>query len=253
MFRFIGKNGSVFVPTPLYVYGSGPTMGLSFVIDQLYDEYSYSTQSNIASTVFIFAPEDFPDEATGALEERVLNPGQEVFLNVQPTPINGDQQLRSVPPESRGCVFTDEKFIIFDKFVFIHLCPEGLKKFPLINVFTHHALSIFVHCSFYSFSECNLACRMEDIIQYCGCYPFHYTTLYNVSYCMLSDLPCLSRWKTKWYNTEPAFGTVKQLKASIQCPHCMPTCNYIRYKTTASFGYIKPEYLRRRAYLPLIL
>lgn len=44
-------NGTNFVPRPLHVNGSGQNLGLSIVVDHLYWDFSYTTQSNMASTV----------------------------------------------------------------------------------------------------------------------------------------------------------------------------------------------------------
>lgn len=169
------------------------------------------------------APENYPDHSSGAMSELNLNVGQEIFLNIQPMPVSGSILMRNVPPSSRGCVFTDEKLLVYDRF--------------------------------YTFSECNMICQMEDIIKFCGCYPWHFNSLFNVSVCLLTDLPCLARWHTKWYNQEPgtAYSTLRRYKSQVQCSNCMPTCNYIRYKSQMSFAYLNSMYLKRRNYLPLRL
>lgn len=56
----------------------------------------------------------------------------------------------------------------------------------------------------------------------------------------MSDLPCLARWKDKWFNS-PQFLVNDKEGRSFRCPDCVPSCNYIKYKIQSSFGFVNPK------------
>lgn len=77
--------------------------------------------------------------------------------------------------------------------------------------------------SFYSLSECLLTCRINNIIQFCGCTPPQFTNLFNWSSCMYDDMACLNRWRISWYNFEPL--SVADIPSELEindlhCPEC---------------------------------
>lgn len=55
----------------------------------------------------------------------------------------------------------------------------------------------------------------------------------------MSDLSCLSRWKDKWFNSEPLV-VEQRAGRSFKCPECLPSCNYIKYNIQSSWGYFNP-------------
>lgn len=104
---------------------------------------------------------------------------------------------------------------------------------------------------FYSHSECNLVCRLNNMISLCNCYTYiSNIQMNNVSICYLDDLPCLIEWKESWFNLEPLLLTLNKMKVSFNCPDCMPTCDYIKYKIQTSWGHLDNNRLQNRSYWP---
>lgn len=132
--------------------------------------------------------------------------------------------MYDVASEARGCLFQTE----IDLQITNELGHLLLVLCVLINY-------NFFFVSRTSFGECNLACRLKDIIAFCGCYPHYLARLYNESQCLLGDLSCLGRWKDKWFNSEPLIVDQKDGR-SFQCPDCVPNCNYIKYNIQSSWG-----------------
>lgn len=94
---------------PIFLPGAGVEMGLTFVIDHDNNDYTYFLNSNQASFIYVFDPFDYPIQSSGALTESIINPGQELFMSIYPQHISGTESMRTIPPESRGCVFPDER------------------------------------------------------------------------------------------------------------------------------------------------
>uniref|UniRef100_A0A240SXT3 Uncharacterized protein n=1 Tax=Lutzomyia longipalpis TaxID=7200 RepID=A0A240SXT3_LUTLO len=120
----------------------------------------------MASRVLIFNPQDYPDMGSNAYIERQIQLSGEVFIELFPESFKGSQTMRHVSAKARGCYFWDENTLIYK--------------------------------GFYTFSECQLACKLNDMIRFCGCYPYQYANIYNQSRCLLSDISCLIKWKSKF-------------------------------------------------------
>lgn len=65
--------------------------------------------------LLIYDPEEYPDAMSGSLNEIYLNPNVEIFASIHPEQQVGSKLMRDVTPESRGCVFDDEKKLIFNE------------------------------------------------------------------------------------------------------------------------------------------
>ncbi|GAB0095236.1 hypothetical protein DMENIID0001_105920 [Sergentomyia squamirostris] len=77
------------------------------------------------------------------------------------------------------------------------------------------------------------------MIRFCGCFPHQYSDFFNASHCLLNDMSCLIKWKNKWDNSESYISDVESQQTQYvvhQCPHCMPTCTYIKYGIRSNFG-----------------
>lgn len=89
-------------------------------------------------------------------------------------------------------------------------------------------------------SECIILCRIQDVVDFCGCIPPNYNNRNNASYCLLDDIPCLNRWEEKWKALEPLnLEDNNQAEKFAKCSMCLPRCNYINYKLTASWTLMK--------------
>lgn len=95
--------------TPMYLASSGYYTGLSILVDPQLEELAYSISSNIAPIVFVFDPLDFPDDISGTISQRYIEPGHELFVSLFPEKIQGSISMNDVAAEARGCVFHNEK------------------------------------------------------------------------------------------------------------------------------------------------
>lgn len=93
---------------PRYLSGGGSAIGLSVLIDPHMDDISYSISSNVAPVIFVFDPQDFPDDVSGTISERYLDPGNELFISVIPEKFQGSMSMYDVPSRARGCLFQNE-------------------------------------------------------------------------------------------------------------------------------------------------
>ncbi|XP_059619329.1 sodium channel protein Nach-like [Phlebotomus argentipes] len=218
MFK-IAEQGFPIPPVkPLFVRDSEFKDGLSVIIEQNASDQIYNIQSSMASRVLIFHPQDYPDMSTNAYIERQVYLSGELFIELFPESIKGDESMRHVSGRVRGCFFRDENQLIFK--------------------------------DFYTFSECQLACKLMDMIHFCRCYSHQYSNIYNGSECLLNDISCLIKWKNKWDNYEPLLLDASNIdfkSTSTQCPNCMPTCNYIKYGVRSHYGMVNfpfpPDFL----------
>lgn len=145
-----------------------------------------------------------------------------MFLSVSARPTVGSDGLRKYSKELRNCVFNDEISLIYEKYVY-----KSMQNFIIfiINILLR---------SFYSLSECLLTCRLADINRFCGCIPPHFLNIIpNQNMCLLNDMPCLNRWKLKWFNLEPHVR-LDVTALDLHCPACLPMCNFIKYNVESS-------------------
>lgn len=94
--------------SPLRIDRGGFDYGLSVIIDHDIDDYAFSYYSFLGTIVYLFASTDFLDEATGGLIQRMCQANEEVFISVDIMPVTGSKLMKSVSPDLRECLFTDE-------------------------------------------------------------------------------------------------------------------------------------------------
>lgn len=58
--------------------------------------------------IFVFDPQDFPDDVSGTISERYLDPGTELYISVIPEKFQGSMSMYDVPSQARGCLFQNE-------------------------------------------------------------------------------------------------------------------------------------------------
>lgn len=112
---------------------------------------------------------------------------------------------------------------------------------------------MYLIISFYSLSECLLTCRINNIINFCGCTPPQFTNLFNSTLCLYNDMTCLNRWRINWYNFEPLLGTEVPNDFEINdfhCPECVPKCNRIKYSVHMSTANFDPQEIKKRSHDP---
>lgn len=116
-FNYVRSNGSVayVAPAPLHVVRHGPGFGLTLLFDQQLDDYVFTLYSNQGVRILVFDPENFPDERSGAVKQKIVIDGEEMLLSVVPQPNRGLDEMRKYQPQDRNCVFGDEVALTFAK------------------------------------------------------------------------------------------------------------------------------------------
>lgn len=94
------------------------------LVNQKTDDYAFAMNSNIGCRILIFDTSNFPDNISGAVKEKFLSIGEEMFLSINALPSVGSDGLRRYSKELRNCVFNDEISLIYEKYV-----PKSLQNF----------------------------------------------------------------------------------------------------------------------------
>lgn len=96
------------IEEPAHILKHGSNFGLMIVLDQMRNDYAYTLRSNIGSRVLLYDTYNFPDHISGAIKQKFLSIGEEMFFTISPLPIYGADAMRQYSPDSRDCVFIDE-------------------------------------------------------------------------------------------------------------------------------------------------
>lgn len=110
-------------------------------------------------------------------------------------------------------------------------------------------LKLLLCRSYYSLDECILLCRINSMLQHCGCAssPMAGTAL-NVSYCTLLDLPCLMKWRGIWngFNEYPYVEQYEEgaedASSMSQCPLCLPNCDGVNFEITSNVAPLRKAF-----------
>ncbi|XP_034473935.1 sodium channel protein Nach [Drosophila innubila] len=191
--------------------------GIQFVLqDTNEDDYTQTYFSNTAFRLQIFPQEDYATIQSNTNGGILVDHNTIVEVPIQPTFFDSSEAVRGVTNQTRRCYF-----------------PEEGRR--LLNQ------------SYYSLDECLLLCRIESMVQHCGCAssPMAGSSI-NVAYCTLLDLPCLMRWKRIWYGyTEYPYVQLDDQddESSIeQCKHCLPTCDGVNFDIVSNVAPLRRTY-----------
>lgn len=99
----------------MHILKHGTGFGLDVLVDQQIDDYAFSLHSNIGTRILVFSTQNFPDQTSGAVKEKFIEVGEEMFLSVSAMPIIGFEDIRSYDQTARNCVFDDEIHLIYEK------------------------------------------------------------------------------------------------------------------------------------------
>ncbi|XP_070065112.1 pickpocket protein 11 isoform X2 [Drosophila virilis] len=199
---------------PQVVFESNSILnGIQFVLQDIKeDDLTERYLSNTAFRLMIFPQEDYATVQSNKHGELLVDHNTIVEVPIQPKFFDSSNAVRGVTPQTRRCYF-----------------PEEGRQ--LLNQ------------SYYSLDECMLLCRIESMVQHCGCVSSPMAgTARNVSYCTLLDLPCLMKWRNIWhgYNEYPY---VQEDAASIsQCLHCLPTCDGVNFEIISNVAPLRKSY-----------
>ncbi|XP_033149961.1 sodium channel protein Nach [Drosophila busckii] len=203
---------------PKVVFESNSILnGIQFVLqDTLPQDFTQTFFSNTAFRLLIFPQEDYAAVQSNVHGEILVDHETIVEIPIQPKFFDSSVTVQGVSPMIRRCYFA----------------KEGKK---LLNQ------------SYYSLDECRLLCRIQSMMQHCGCAstPLAGSSI-NFTHCTLLDLPCLMKWKRIWHNyNEYAYVEGNEQvdhKNPDQCPHCLPTCNGVFFEIVSNVAPLRRTY-----------
>ncbi|KAG5312443.1 NACH protein, partial [Acromyrmex insinuator] len=174
--------------------------GLSVLMDPLLDDNFYSILPFRGWKVTVFNPTDYPDMTSGGVTEVFAIPQYETYLNVEATLFSSSQTIINLPRNKRNCLFSDE--------------------------------TVFSNITMYTYSDCIVDCKINDIQKFCGCRPFIYPRRgkkdYSWHICNITDFQCLTKYKSKRltiFPHEDDHSIFHEEKDALHCLHCYPACN----------------------------
>ncbi|XP_015171758.1 PREDICTED: sodium channel protein Nach-like isoform X2 [Polistes dominula] len=197
----------------------GIERGLTVVMEPFLDDYFYTFLPVIGWKVTLFNPTDYPDNISGGVTEVLVSPLLESYLEIEAVSFHSTSQTKSYPIPKRKCIFPNE---------------------------------IQTRYGDYSYSDCLVDCREQQIWKMCKCIPFYLPTRAEVKSkhgrraCTLTDIECLDRYKSNWltvfpHDDEALNNTVNEYN-SLRCGNCYPSCIDVFYTIQSSFSTMKRGY-----------
>nr|XP_034172628.1 sodium channel protein Nach-like isoform X1 [Osmia lignaria] len=174
--------------------------GLSVLMEPFLDDYFYSILPTSGWKVAIFSPYDYPDMISGGVIDILVSPRTHKSVEIEAIMFYSTRSIIPYPFDKRDCVFEDEM---------TWLRP------------------------FYTYSDCIVDCRIEDVWKICKCIPFYLPNRKSRRVCNIEDVPCLTLHKSKWFSVVPNEnvyeGTNHDTETIMHCYTCYPECNDITY------------------------
>ncbi|XP_046752348.1 sodium channel protein Nach-like [Diprion similis] len=197
-----------------HAVGIGVQAGLRVSLYSNFTDHFYKTLSSLGFKIQIFSSLDFPDTSSGSLREIIVAPRTESYITLHATSFYSVPEVYRYSVEVRDCLFKDE----------------------LAAIFGGH----------YSYSDCIMYCRIDDILDHCNCVPFFYPTPLDkesVRTCDLKDLSCLRKYRDRWWRVVPRIENgmepftdnfLNGPDGYLNCSRCLPACEDIAYEFTLS-------------------
>ncbi|XP_014213203.1 sodium channel protein Nach-like [Copidosoma floridanum] len=185
----------------------GQMNGLTFLLDPFLDDYFFSILPISGWKITIFNSGDYPDNTSGGVSDALISPGTENFLELNAVSFYSEKSVRSFEVNERKCIFNDEIPALYDG---------------------------------YTYSDCIVDCKVNDIWTTCGCRPFYFPERFQHRVCNTSDIGCLNKFKTKWWSVLPhdikqdgeeskIFNYISNESWSLRCKSCYPSCDDVHY------------------------
>ncbi|RLU18440.1 hypothetical protein DMN91_008797 [Ooceraea biroi] len=150
----------------------------------------------IMKHVLLYNPMSYPDVASGRVREVIVSPRIETYLKLDATLFYTTEDAQKHDIQERDCLFQTEESRIFH--------------------------------GYYSFSDCIMYCRMQDILRLCGCVPFFYPMTRDIA-------------NEKWQNVKPRVennmtpfnDSMFEGIGYLSC-NCFPSCTDITYNVKSN-------------------
>ncbi|XP_031782149.1 uncharacterized protein LOC103316763 isoform X2 [Nasonia vitripennis] len=111
------------------------------------DDYLFPILPVSGWKITIFSPSDYPDNTSGGVSDALISPQTENFLELNGDSFFSEKAVHNVDIEQRKCIFHSDAAALYDS---------------------------------YTYSDCIVNCRVNDIHATCGCRPFVYPRRSNI-------------------------------------------------------------------------
>lgn len=91
--------------------------------------------------IIVFHPYDYPDVSSGGVTEVLVMPGTETYVDMTPTSFFSTDIIEKFSVNQRNCIFAEE---------------------------------IRTSGTTYTYSDCIVDCKINDVLELCNCRPFYY-------------------------------------------------------------------------------
>ncbi|XP_029165018.1 sodium channel protein Nach-like [Nylanderia fulva] len=186
--------------------------GLSVVMEPFLDDYFYPIMPVTGWKIIIFHPYDFPDVCSGGVTEVLVIPCTETYVDMSATSFFSTDIIETFPINQRNCIFAEE---------------------------------ILTSGKTYTYSDCIVDCKINDMLELCKCRPFFFPSRGEKEnmqrICTNKDLPCLSKHKSKWWTVFPHENKEEIMPNSewaLHCHNCYPACDDTGYDVRSSMSYM---------------
>lgn len=149
--------------------------------------------------VMLHLPNEFP-QLSNQYFRVPLN--QELMVTVTPTVTITDERAALYPPEKRRCYYTNERYLRFFKI--------------------------------YNKINCEIECLTNYTLHLCGCVQFWMPHPKAAPVCSLHDSPCYQSAAVKLLRMTAKKNAKSNEGISWNSCNCLPTCNYVEYRTQVS-------------------
>uniref|UniRef100_A0ABD2WTM8 Uncharacterized protein n=1 Tax=Trichogramma kaykai TaxID=54128 RepID=A0ABD2WTM8_9HYME len=190
----------------------GVINGLTFLLEPLLDDYFFPFLPLNGWKIMIFNSGDYPDNTSGGVSEALISPGTENYLTLDAVSFYSEPSVRRFDVHDRKCIFADEISALYDG---------------------------------YTYSDCIVECKVDDVWRTCNCHPFFYPQRDSRRVCNTSDVKCLQKYNSKWWSVLPhdmkqgddeakTFNFISNESWSLRCKNCYPSCDDVHYYLTTS-------------------
>ncbi|XP_044014162.1 pickpocket protein 28-like [Aphidius gifuensis] len=200
-------------PEPYVNPSAGQLSGLTVELKPKLNDYFFPFLPTTGFKITIFNPGDYPDNTSGGVSEVLIAPNTESFMKLDASTFYSTEAVRDITLSSRKCLFSDESTVL----------SAG-----------------------YTYSDCLVDCRVNEIIRLCECRPFYLPRRGNNEnaqrVCDTSDAKCLQQHKKQLWSVQLQ-GSVNPdaNDDSLNCRHCYPACHDVRYTLEISSANLAQE------------
>ncbi|KAI5703920.1 hypothetical protein M8J75_000098 [Diaphorina citri] len=186
---------------------AGKITGFEFYLKSLEHEYLPNDKRIRAYSVIVHSPEDFPDVTSSFIQWKEAGKVSRILVSL--STVIGDDSLRRVSKEKRGCYFVDE----------FYRAPNTELPSYVGN----------------DEDNCYQRCRLRAIYDLCNCTPYYFQSFRDDGkHCGIEEMECLSSVNVLQRNTPPPEGQPGfpqwSLPVYMNCS-CPQPCTFVTYTT----------------------